>query len=258
MSDRDRTLAVRLSVPGDAGALDHDVFVELDADAFRVRSAPDHPATLEIPLQNVRGALTRDGALMLSLADGNELTLTDSPHLDGFRHRLEAAVCVFPAQTLSLRGFGSERSAPGSDHDRWFDALLAARRLAEESRTIETQRRAFDSTRLARHAQLTREAWAAERFDDPADRRALEAELEEIAAPYSSVLRQLEHAALRLRQAPDSQQFETWRRWTGIVQLAFRAADDVWALFVPVLADSRGAKGSLWRKILRRSGSGRK
>ena len=258
MSNSDRNLAVRLKVPGDAGALDHDVFVELDADAFRVRSAPDYPATLEIPLINVRGALTRDGALMLSLNDGNELTLTDSPHLDGFRHRLEAAVCVFPAQTLSLRGFGSERSAPGSDHDRWFDALLAARRLAEESRTIETQRRAFDSTRLARHAQQTREAWAAERFDDPADRRALEAELEEIAAPYSSALRQLERGALRLRQAPDSLQFETWRRWTGIVQCAFRAADDVWALVVPVLADSRGAKGSLWRKILRRSGSGRK
>jgi hypothetical protein len=256
MSKSDRSLAVRLRVPSEVGSLDHDVFVELDADALRVRSAPDVRPSLEVPLNDVRGALTRDDALVLSLSDGHELMLTDSPHLDGLRHRLEAAVCVFPAQTLSLRGFGSERSAPGSDHDRWFDALLAARRLAEESRTVETQRRAFDSTRLARHAQLTREAWAAERFDDAADRRALAAELEDIAAPYSTALRQLEHAALRLRQAPDSLQFETWRRWTGIVQRAFRAADDVWALSVPVLADSRGAKGSLWRKVLRRSGSG--
>ena len=71
-----------------------------------------------------------------------------------------------------------------------------------------------------------------------------------------TLARQLEHAAMRLRQAPPELQFETWRRWTRIVQRAFRAADDVWTLLVPVLADSRGAKGSFWRRILRRSGSG--
>ena len=252
----ERALAARLRGPWDNRSLDHDVLVELDGTSLRIAPNSNPVAATTIPLTDIRGATLRDDTLGLTLADGRSVSLTGSPHLDGLRNRLEAAVCVFPAQTLSLRGFGSERSAPGSDHDRWFNALLTARRLAEESRTVETQRRAFDSARLARQAQLTREAWAADRFEDEADRRALEAELEEIHAPYASALRQLEHAALRLSQATDERQFETWRRWTGTVQRAFRAADDVWTLSLPALAESRGAKGSFWRKVLRRKGLG--
>lgn len=252
----ERALAARLRGPWDNRSLDHDVLVELDGTSLRIAPNSNPVAATTIPLTDIRGATLRDDTLGLTLADGRSVSLTGSPHLDGLRNRLQAAVCVFPAQTLSLRGFGSERSAPGSDHDRWFSALLTARRMAEESRTVETQRRAFDSARLARQAQLTREAWAAERCDDAADRRALEAELEEIHTPYASALRQLEHAALRLRQAADERQFETWRRWTDTVQRAFRAADDVWTLSLPALADSRGAKGSFWRNVLRRNGPG--
>ena len=252
----ERVLAARLIGPSDNGSQDHDVQVELEGTCLRITPNSNPAAAATLALTDILGASLRDDTLGLTLADGRSFSLTGSPHLDGLRNRLEASVCIFPAQTLSLRGFGSERSAPGSDHNRWFDALLTARRLAEESRTVETQRRAFDSTRLARHALLTREAWATERFEDAADRRALEAELEEIHSPYASALRQLEHAALRLRQAADERQYETWRRWTGSVQRAFRAADDVWTLSLPALADSRGAKGSFWRKVLRRNGLG--
>jgi hypothetical protein len=248
-------IPVRLQGPGQSRSLDHDVFIDLEADTLRISPSPVSPEGIVLPLAELRGAHVHEDALTVWLINGSAVTVSGSPHLDGLRNRLEAAVCAFPAQLLSLRGFGSERSAPGSDHDQWFDALLAARRLAEESRTVETQRRAFDAARLTRHAQLTRESWAAARFSDAPDRRALEAELEELAAPYSAALRQLEHAALRLRQAPAELQFETWRRWAKIVQRAFRAADDVWTLTIPVLADSRGAKGSFWRRILRRGGS---
>ena len=248
----ERAIPARLHGPWDSRSLDHEVFVELDSDALRISPTPETPAGISLTLAEMRGAFVLDDALMLSLGNGSTVTVSGSPHLNGLRNRLEAAVCAFPAQLLSLRGFGSERSAPGSDHDQWFDALLSARRLAEESRTIETQRRAFDATRLSRHAKLTRESWAAARFADAADQRALEAELEELAAPYSAALRQLEHAALRLRQAPAELQFEAWRRWAKFVHGAFSAADEVWMLSVPVLADSRGAKGSMWRRILRR------
>ncbi|MBC7843326.1 MAG: hypothetical protein H7099_13480 [Gemmatimonadaceae bacterium] len=236
-------------------SLDYDAQVRLDADTLRI--SYDSGASIELPVRELRGTTLRDGTLTVHAKDGVTVSLSESTHLDGLRNRVEAAVCVFPAQTLSLRGFGSERSAPGSDHDAWFEALLTARRVAEESRTVETQRRAFEPTRLERHAQVTREAWASTRFTDAADRRALEAELEDIARPYSLALRQLEHASLRLRQAPDDRRFETWHRWTGTVQRAFRAADDVWGLTVPALCDSRGAKGALWRRLLRRGGKGR-
>lgn len=232
-------------------ALDFDAAVQLEGATLRVAFDTADPKVITIAVDDLLGAAIDDGTLSLHVKGGNTVVLSGSPHLDGLRHRLEAAVCVFPAQTLSLRGFGSERSAPGSDHDQWFEALLTARRVAEESRTVETQRRAFDAARLLRHAQVTRETWAQARLEGEADRRALAAELEELGAPYAVALRQLEHAALRLRQAPAGTQFETWRRWTGTVQRAFRAADDVWALSVPVLCDSRGSKGALWRRLLR-------
>lgn len=255
MTSGDGVLPARLQGAWMDRSLDCDAQVQLDAHTLRI-TCDTALAAIELPVLELRGAVLRDDTLTIYGKGGVTVSLSQSPHLDGLRNRLEAAVCVFPAQTLSLRGFGSERSAPGSDHDAWFEALLAARRVAEESRTVETQRRAFDASRLTRHAQVTRDGWAAARFDAAADRRALAAELEEIALPYSVALRQLDHAALRLRQAPDERQFETWHGWTGTVQRAFRAADDVWALTVPALCDSRGAKGALWRRLLRRRAKG--
>ena len=249
-------LSARLQGAWDNRALDYDATVQLDGTALRITYDASAPKAIELTVDQLRGAVLAEDTLALHVTGGSTVVLSGSPHLDGLRNRLEAAVCVFPAQTLSLRGFGSESSAPGSDHDRWFDALLTARRVSEESRTVETQRRAFDAPRLARHAQLTRDAWAAARSEDAADRRALVAELEEIALPYTTALRQLEHAALRLRQAPDELQFDVWRRWTGMVQRSFRAADEAWALMVPVLCDPRGSTGTLWRRLLGRKKTG--
>lgn len=253
MLQGDGVLSARLHGAWQDRQLDDDAAVQLVGGTLRIAFDTVEQKVITVSVDELQGAALRDdGSLSLHMLGGNTVALSDSPHLDGLRHRLEAAVCVFPAQLLSLRGFGSERSAPGSDHDQWFEALLTARRLAEESRTVETQRRAFDAELLMRHAQVTRAGWASARFDGDADRRALEAELEEISAPYSHALRQLEHAALRLRQSADDHQFETWRKWTGTVQRAFRAADDVWTLIVPALCDSRGSKGALWRRVLRR------
>ena len=231
-------------------ALDYDAAVELKNRRLRIAFDENTPKILRLPVDDLLGAVYANGELQLHRRDGGMVTLSGSPHLEGLRHRLEAEVCTFPAQTLSLRGFGSERSAPGCDHDRWFEALLTSRRVAEETRTVETQRRAFDADRLSRHAQALRNELAAERHTSPADRRALAAELEELAAPFTAALRNLESAATELRHSAHARQFEQWRRWTVLVQRAFRAADDVWTLMVPVLCDSRGAKGTLWRRII--------
>lgn len=256
MLNGDGVLPARVRGAWQDRALDHAAAVQLDEGALRIAFDEADPCVIDLSMEALHGAVMQDGVLALHVNRSGPVVLSDSPHLDGLRNRLEAAVCVFPAQTLSLRSFGSEHSAPGSDHDRWFEALLAARRVAEESRTVETQRRAFDASRLMRHAQVTREAWAAARFSGDADRRALEAELEEIASPYSQALRRLEHAGLRLRQAPSASQFEVWRRWTSSVRHAFRTADDVWEQTIPALSDSRGAKGAFWRRLLRRPPGG--
>lgn len=210
----------------------------------------------DVALASVTGVSLRDGALTIYLRDHVALVLSDADELLDLRHRIEAVICTFPAATLSLRHYGSEHSAPGSDHDMWFEALMAARRVAEGSRTMENHRRVFDTARLARHAQTTREAWAQARGRTAADRRAVLAELEELCAPFDASLNALEVVTLRLRNAPDSRQFDTWRRWSAVVREVFKAADGVWETVIPVLSDSRGAQGALWRRVLRQTNGG--
>ncbi len=247
-------LSVRLHGAWENRALDYDASVLLQGDVVRIAYNQSTSPMIEFAVHELTGAVFRDDTLTLHLRGGAPVVLSASPHLDGLRNRLEALVCTFPAQTLSLRGFGSERSAPGSDHDRWFEALLLARRVAEESRTVETQRRAFDASRLSRHAQTTRETFAKERHTAPADQRALNAELELLGSPYALTMRALEQAGLELRHAPESAQFDVWRAWVECVQKSFRAADDVWTAMVPVLCDSRGVKGTFWRRLVNKRG----
>jgi hypothetical protein len=257
MPAEDGAIAVRLHGAWQDRALDYDATIALHQRVISVAFDPNSTSRqFDIALDQLAGAAMRDGHLELALRNGTRVVVSGSPYLDGFRNRLEAAVSAFPAQTLSLRHFGSERSAPGSDHDRWFEALLTARRVAEESRSIETQRRAFDAHRLQRHAQQVRDAWAVDRFTDAASRRALVAELEDACEPYTLALSALESQALALRHSDETRQFESWREWTDLVQRAFRGADDVWAACVPILADSRGASGALWRRVLNRQRAG--
>lgn len=251
MSPLEGVLAARLHGTWDDRSLDYDAAVQLEGRALRIAFDTTQPQVMDLTVDDLRGAEVRDGQLFLYMQVGRPIVLSGSEHLVGLRHRLEAAACLFPAQTLSLRGFGSERSTPGSDHDRWFEALLSARLQAEESRTIETQRRAFDATRLARHADTTFDRWASDRFEDAADRRALVAELGELAAPYRTALERMDEAAVRMRLAPAELQFDRWREWTLSVRDAFHAADEVWLLAVPALCGSRGATGALWRRFLR-------
>ncbi len=235
--------------------LDGPAQVALGLDGVQLVLQGPRPRTLLVTLDMLDGATWDGTTLALHEASGDVLHLRGTPHLEGVARRLEAAVCDFPEQTLSLRGFGSERSAPGSDHDRWFDALLTARRAAEETRTVATQLRAFDAATLARAAGETCLAFARERHPaDGADQRALHAELEEIAEPYLAALERLRASAQAVVAGDVDRRFAAWRIWTGDVARAFHAADDAWMAMVPVLCDPRGAGGRLWRRLLRRDG----
>jgi hypothetical protein len=246
--------AVRLHGAWADRSLDYEAELQLTPLEVRITFDSAAPKHIVVPLAELTGAVLHADVLTLFWGPAGSVSVSRSPHLVGLARRIEAAVCVFPAQLLSLRSFGSESSAPGSDHDRWFEALLTARRVAEETRTIETQRRAFDAARLLRHAELTRESWAAERCEQPADQRALRAELEELAAGYTAAVEALDLAALSLRKSAEtSTEYTEWRQWTEAVHACFVAADAAWSASLPALADSRGAAGSLWRRVLRRS-----
>ena len=160
---------------------------------------------------------------------------------------------TLPEFTRSLRALAVP-SAPGSDHDRVFKPLIQARTAAHKVHGVDAQVAAFDAARLEREWREAIAAFAAVRHARSApDRRALEAELETLAAPLWRALLAMQQAGAAARAAGGDARAAAWERWVATVQAVFDAADDWWRAAVPVLADSRGRSGSLWRRILRRS-----
>lgn len=157
-----------------------------------------------------------------------------------------------PEFTRSLRALAVP-SAPGSDHDRVFAPLIQARTTAHRVRGPEAQAAAFDAARLEREWRAAIGTLASSRHPASApDRRALEAELDHLAAPLWTALATLGAAATAMRVAGNDGKRAAWERWVESVQAVFDRADDWWRLSLPVLGDPRGRRGSLWRRVLRR------
>ena len=159
---------------------------------------------------------------------------------------------VLPEFTRSLRHFASVASLGGADHDRVFGPLLAARKTAERVSGVEAQLAAFDAARLRRARHESVAAMALSRFPrSEADRRALTAELEELAAPEFAALDRVEREADRVRAASTLALATAWGDWVSAVQALFVATDRFWGDAMPVLTDARGRRARLWRRILR-------
>ena len=156
---------------------------------------------------------------------------------------------VLPEFTRSLRSLAVP-SAPGSDHDAVFAPLIQARTLAHKALSFEAQLAAFDAARLERgwRAAITSFAEARHRSSAP-DRRALEAELDLLAAPLWERLAAMRVAAERGRLARRDERRAEFDRWVESVREVFRAADDWWSDALPILADSRGRSGARWRRV---------
>lgn len=158
-----------------------------------------------------------------------------------------------PEFTRSLRALAVP-SQPGSDHDRVFKPLIQARTAAHKVQSVEAQVAAFDPARLEREWREAITALASARHARSApDRRALEAELDTLAAPVWTSLEALQRAGAAAKAATADGRRAAWTKWVEAVQRTFDAADDWWRAALPVLGDPRGRRGALWRRILRRS-----
>lgn len=155
-----------------------------------------------------------------------------------------------PEFTRSLRALAVP-STEGSDHDVVFRPLLDARRAAHKATSLEQQLAAFDADRLERGWRGAIATLAERRHSKSLpDRRAVGAELELLATPLWRRLAELKSASQALRLAPTAEKHARWEAWVEQLRQLFRAADDWWEACLPALADSRGRRGVLWRRIL--------
>lgn len=158
---------------------------------------------------------------------------------------------VMPELTRGLRHFATP-SALGSDHAVYFAPLLSARKAAHEAGLWTGRLAAFDANRLRGSWHEMLGALAASRFSrGGADRRALTAELEDATVGVLAALDAVEHTARAVRSAADDRDRQSaWTAWLSAVRSLFVAADEGWGVIVPVLADSRGASGRWWRRVI--------
>ena len=168
-----------------------------------------------------------------------------------------------PELTLSLRSFGSQRRnsqprAPISEEqERFFAPLLEARRRAALATSAASVIAAFDARHLLTSIDAALRSFAStRRADRPAARRALEAELFDIAEPLREALRRLDDRAAEAREAAADRERERWSAWLAQLRVTFRVADDSW----PPLCDTldRVPIADPPRFSLRRSGSSRR
>ena len=168
---------------------------------------------------------------------------------------------AIPELTRALRTFASHRGAPGSDHDRYFAPLVTALRSARDALATggDAPWRAaehVDAAAVAEALRGTLGALAVERAGaSAAARRALEAELLELADPTFTALGEVGARARALRSASADARPAAWNAWTTALGRAFAAADSCWEASVPALADPRGGMGRLWRSLLRQGGA---
>jgi hypothetical protein len=218
-------------------ALANDVVtIEVSAADYRTR-----PTRIDIGLAALDGARPDPDLLTLYPHTGDVIELRPGPgkvaQLAAFGRQIIAAGCSIPELTVQLRGMGSSRAQPGADHDRFFAAFLAGRTAA--AKALEPMHRLGAVDPAALDASLTRvtRELAAGRFPKhPPERRALEAELTDLAEPVVRSIGSLAEAARGVREAPDDLVFVRWRAWAAAYRAVFVAADRCWLATVPVLA----------------------
>jgi murein tripeptide amidase MpaA len=143
---------------------------------------------------------------------------------------------TLPEFTRALRGIAAASGLGRVEHSSVFGPLLAARKLAEEARSVRVRVAAFDAARLERAWIESIEAIAAARVPKAgADRRALSARLKEQATPLLAAIPVLAAAAERVRLAGDAPDADAWHGWIAAVQNLFDAADHFWFAIEPEL-----------------------
>jgi len=202
-----------------------------DTITVAVRSTADEQS-VRIGVDSVDSVGVAGNELYLALRDGTRVVI-ESPGAVQFAKDVLARCRAIPELTRALRTFGSRRgsrsrreSAP-AEQRRFFAPLLEARKLAGASDAPISTIAAFDGGALSQAFSTALHEFAAERYAQagPA-RRALEAELDEIAEPLMTAITTLVEAGNDARSAVDD--LVLWRAWASQLRSTFEIADRVW------------------------------
>jgi hypothetical protein len=183
---------------------------------------------LAVPIEDLDGAHVEPARLSLFHRSGDVIEISGSESVRLGRE-IVAHACEVPELTVPLRALGSTRARPGVDHDKFFGPFLAARRAAARAIDPEGRLAAVDAKTIATAVGTTVRELAAERYPkQPAERRAMEAELADLAEPVVASLDALAAAADAARTSSDDVRFVRWRAWASAYRDVFRAADQCW------------------------------
>ncbi len=208
-----------------------------------------------LPITGIDGVVwLSDDVVAIHLSDGDAMQLAGAGPLRSAINSLVAASLTVPELTLSLRGLGSRRAAPGGTFDGFFAPMLAARRRAGFSNEVDFFLSALDAAAMRDAMSEQLRNFVSRRYPARAsDRRALQAQLDEMAEPLFVALGSLKQAQQELAGSTDEQRFARMRAWSDAMRHAFDVADRCWLAMRPVLESEHRERVPRWRRWLRLS-----
>lgn len=188
-------------------------------------------APWELAFDGLDGVQVGPTSVTLYLRDHDVLELTGDDSLRPVALRLIDKACRMPELTRGLRHLGAVRGSATMQaaHDRWFAPLLAARRAVADVTDPTRQVALMDAAKLTdEFARAIDELAAQAAPSDAAERRALEAAMEDETDSVFSALARMRIAGDSVVHGAEDTRLSDWRRWVSTVRLMFAETDDAW------------------------------
>jgi hypothetical protein len=188
-------------------------------------------------LEGIDGMASGPSSLTVYLASNDVLELSNDTQLRPLAAQLLDRACAMPEVMRGLKSPGRSQGKAEGAHDRWFAPLLAVRRLVEGVSDPVRQVQLLDAGTLT--LELERAIGEIAAIAAPggaAEQRAVEAVLEEAAAPLFLAVAMMGIAGDAVRGGALDTRMADWRQWVHTVRGVFAAADDAWTAMADAIA----------------------